>query len=158
MVSKLRVLIENLNSEQSSELACWEWWCAVRKMGVERLEKGGGVELGDSTTFFIHASKKPGPHSTTSSRLQWSARVKQSTSFVWHSKSSGIILPLKYSVSQALLPRSPVISQAAEAWERQSEQGWLHPPVTCVYSNLVRKCNRSAAGSVTVFVSGLIIY
>lgn len=69
----------------------------------------------DSDVFFIHAPKKPKPRAQQAPRPQWSVRVKQSTAFVLHSKSSGIILPLKYSVSQALLLWSPTISQTAEA-------------------------------------------
>lgn len=57
----------------------------------------------DCDVFFIHAPKKPKPGAQQAPCPQWSVRVKQSTAFVLHSKSSGIILPLKYSVSQALL-------------------------------------------------------
>lgn len=69
----------------------------------------------DADVFFIHAPKKLKPQVQQARRPQWSVRVKQSTAFVLHSKSSGIILPLKYSVSQALLLWSPAISQTAEA-------------------------------------------
>lgn len=74
-----------------------------------------------SDVFFIHVPKKHEPRAQQAPRPQWSVRVKQSTcvvqstAFVLHSKSSGIILPLKYSVSQALLLWSPAISQTAEA-------------------------------------------
>lgn len=68
-----------------------------------------------SDVFFIHAPKNPKLLAQQAPRPQWSVRVKQSTAFVLHSKSSGIILPLKYSVSQALLLWSPAISQTAEA-------------------------------------------
>lgn len=69
----------------------------------------------DFDVFFINAPKKPEPEAQQAPCPQWSVRVKQSTAFVLHSKSSGIILPLKYSVSQALLLWSPAISQTAEA-------------------------------------------
>lgn len=71
--------------------------------------------LVESNTFFIHAPKKLEPGANQAPCLQWSVSVKQSSAFVLHSKSSGIILPLKYSVSEALLLCSPAISQAAEA-------------------------------------------
>lgn len=82
-------------------VCAWVWWERVRHA--------------DSDVFFIHAPKKPRPRAQQAPRPQWSVRVKQSTAFVLHSKSSGIILPLKYSVSQALLLWSPAISQTAEA-------------------------------------------
>lgn len=59
----------------------------------------GRAHTVDSDIFFIHAPKKPEPEAQQAPRPQWSVRVKQSTAFVLHSKSSGIILPLKYSVS-----------------------------------------------------------
>lgn len=76
---------------------------------------GGSRPNAYSDIFFIHAHKKLEPEAQQAPRPQWSVRVKQSTAFVLHSKSSGIILPLKYSVSQALLLWSPAISQTAEA-------------------------------------------
>lgn len=53
--------------------------------------------------FFIHAPKKAEPEAQQAPRLQWSVRVKQSTAFVQHSKSSGIILTTKiFSLSGTL--------------------------------------------------------
>lgn len=78
-----------------------------------------GCVIGSDTCFltyflFMHP-KSRSLECNKRRRPQWSVRVKQSTAFVLHTKSNGIILSLKYSVSQALLLWSPAISQTAEA-------------------------------------------
>lgn len=85
------------------------------RVGIHVCEWWRHADHVESCVFFIHAPKKLEPEAKQAPRLRWSLSTKQSTAFVLHSKSSGIILPLKYSVSEALLLWSPAISQTAEA-------------------------------------------